>query len=593
MAADIRDNILHDYATYSYHFKLYMIPVNEYNTIVSTPEGIDVTKIHTQKFSKRVVILESGATSSSINSVTINSAANVDHSTTTLISMQVIQPKGYGLFETIVMASAMCGIPENSLRSSRCLLELSFMGIDDNGVSRSNISTITYPVSITNIVTSISSAGAVYDMTLTINTPHSSRDDFSLSPVLMSLGDVRTIDVFFDKLKDALNMAYQEDTTNGQVFVNKCRFEIDPALLGHEIKGSDESNPISDYQLVYSDNTAPTIIIPKGASIPSIIEGVCANIKPITDLLLNGKYTGKAVYIEPVVVQGEYDPAINSYSSIITWHIKLKSIYKPLPQMQHYEGLDEILEIGSLAKVYEYYYTGNNTEVVSVDLDYNNLYGLTMAAYETITSNYANQSGLAPSVVRSNTEVLQRSQSDSRKASSEFSAKPAYSDSTGTDVFYVDGISHIDESVIAKIAPHYTKRVVDSSDSQSNTTSEVDSDRGKYMTELNNIRNLHNGYLTQATLSIRGDPYWLTPNNIYMKHNSSHSSPSTFNLLYLKMGYPIDETVDIHVDEFISALYQVGSIVSEFNNGQFTQKLSCARLTSIPRTAIDTRIKRK
>jgi hypothetical protein len=127
----------------------------------------------------------------------------------------------------------------------------------------------------------------------------------------------------------------------------------------------------------------------------------------------------------------------------------------------------------------------------------------------------------------------------------------------------------------------------DNSNVTSNTSN---AKRQEYITILNNIRQLqyNPAILGKVDMEIRGDPYWLTPRNVYIKSEESISNPRLLNIFYIKVGFPFDETNGkMIVDNYISRLYQTSSVISEFNNGKFTQKLSGSVIQSITRMDIE------
>lgn len=595
MAFNVKPNILHDFASYTYKFTLYMVPITEFNETLKT-EDISLVEIHTKKFSKKVVLLESGSTATNINNVTINIKPTMDFVDITSIRMQCLQTKGFSFIETIVKACELCGIVGNPTSSGRYFLELTFVGITDNGVEKFNIFTITYPVMITDIVTNMTINGASYDISLSIENLISKEDSISTVPTIITMTDVKDTDSFFTRFESAINEAYSRDTTEGQSVVNTCKIVADPELLGHPIKNNDGSSPVFDYSLNFDDATGASFNIPARTSIPKIIEGVLSNVPAIAENILNDDIVAKVVHVEPVVTNGEFVPSLNAYTSDVTWYVRLKSHYKYVSptNVDSNKQLKLLAENGDLSKAYNYYFTGENTEVISLDMNFSTLYATVTTQYNSIFDNYAKQMGFASTTVPSQEEELERETSESQKSSNQFSSKPAFTDNSGSEVFYVDDYEKVDMDLVKSIGAKIVKKPVDTNDNASYTSQTSDSTRAQYMTELNNIRNLtyNSTLLTSLTMEIRGDPHWLMPRNVYLKPSDSTSNPRRMNLIYLKLGFPIDETKeDVHIDETLSKLYEVKEIVAEFNNGKFIQKLKSDAINSIPRSAIEGEIR--
>ena len=598
MAFNPKDNILHNYASYTYKVTMYMVPKEELDTILrngATFEGINLQEIHTHPFSKKVILVESGATSISLNSLSLENAITIDHSAVSNGSMQLIQPKGFSLFESIIKGASMTQSEGDPLKHPYYLLEITFTGIDDNGNESMNIYTITLPIQINTINTAISSTGVLYDVAFVVNQiPSMSKDSFARIPSMIQLTDVHNTDDLFSKLEKAINLAYERDTTSNQKKVNVCHFIIDDELQGLDFDTDMSDRVIGDIQMDAVDNSGLSFHIPDGYSIARIVESILANIPEVSDMLLNGENVGKLLHVEPHVVPGEYDSALNSYVYDIYWFVSLKYDYKEVRPGEASKGntLDLIAENGDLSKVYQYIYTGENTEVKNIELNFSDLYNQQIASYNNLFSNYANTQGLSSTAVDDREERFEADKEESMDGTND--ATPARVDSTGAEVYYVDDTSKIDESMLLKIAPRYVKETSSSNSESGISNMNSTSERTEYLQELKNIANLRASHILSAVeLDIRGDPHWLTPSGVYIKQDSVKSNRREFNLFYLRVGFPIDEAEtddNIHIDDYISSLYQVHKVKSEFNNGVFSQQISATRLNHLRRSAIEAKL---
>lgn len=598
MAVDIMPNILHNYASYTYHIKLYRVPHDEHAAITTSEEfeGINLSNIHTYSFSKRVIIAESASTSLAINSLSMTSHASVTDASVAAFKMQITQAKGMSLFESMIKAAEICNeYNMNALTSASFFLEISFMGIDEDGVEYKNIYTITYPVQVINIDMSVGVSGTVYDVALSIAiVPSRTRDTISRVPTTIQLTDIHNTDDFFSKLEKSLNTAYERDRTYRQRFINVCKFIVDDELKGLDFDIDISNRPIGDMMMVANDNTGISFHLPVDIEITRVVESALSNISAVRDMLLGDSIVGKTIHVEPNIVQGEYDEALQAYSNNIFWLVSTKNVYK-IPRPNHASTNDnimELLEAGNISKRYEYIYTGENTEVRNVSLDFSNMYALQLQTYTGIFNNYANNSALSTNAVSDRDEIFESEREQSQDLSN--AATPAYVDNTGAEVYYVDSFNEITEEMAMRILPRFRREnaTADSNEGISNLSG--DSDRAAYLQEIRNVRqiqaaNSSEAVLPKIELEIRGDPHWLLSFNVYYRPEDNNHNRRNFNLIYLRLGFPIDETLEQnHIDDFLSALYLVTSIRSEFNNGVFSQTLIANRIsTRTPRAEIE------
>lgn len=597
MAFNPMRNILHDYATYTYKIRLYRVPSDEHADVLgngSEFEGINLLNIHTYGFSKRVVIAESGSTALNINSISMTTNVSTDHSDVATIAMQITQPKGFSLFEALIKAAELAGDSQiNSLTSASYWLEINFMGMDDDGTEALNIYTVSYPVQFAKVNMSMGISGAVYDVSLTIGTVSSrSRDNFSRIPSTIQLTDIHTTDDFFSKLESAINTAYERDTTYRQRFTNVCEFVIDDELQGLDFDIDITNRPIGDMLMTADDNTGVSFHIPVSYSIGNVVESVLGNVKEVREMLLSEDAVGKVLHVEPHVVPEEYDDALQSYIYKIYWMVSLRYCYKEVrPDMSDNNNLINLLEEnGDLSKAYNYIYTGVNTEVKNISLDFNDIYSLQLNSYKSIFQNYANNSVLSTDAPEDRDEIFENEREEAQEGNN--NATPTMVDSTGAEVYYVDDFSEISEDMVEIIAPRFQKENTPSNGYEGLSNLSADSERSAYMQEIRNVSRLqHNSILPTIEIEIRGDPHWLIPRNVYFAQVETMSNRRQMGLIYVRVGFPVDETLeDIHVDDFLSAIYLVDKVKNEFNNGVFSQTIKASRVPHIRRSAVESRI---
>lgn len=173
-AAIIKENALHQYATYTYHAELFILSVNDYNSFIEDEKW----KIEDQP--GRLLIKSGGGNQKNrnkyfkldyfIDNIDIDSkiapAAGNGGSTNTAIEFTITEPYGMTLLNGLVMACRDAG--GFNYTDQPYLLKMSFKGFDSNGViieSGSPETTRYIPIKITKFTFGATEAGTTYQVT--------------------------------------------------------------------------------------------------------------------------------------------------------------------------------------------------------------------------------------------------------------------------------------------------------------------------------------------------------------------------------------------------------------------------------------------
>lgn len=180
-----------------------------------------------------------------------------------------------------------------------------------------------------------------------------------------------------------------DDTIKFAKLTTPERFEKEKAVMGTPTNSDQISGKDSRKNLTYNPNTR-TIAVSGGMALTKFIDNVILQSEYVTEAL-DTIYTEDAVLedkpkqgnkgskvldwfsINPVVKPKAYDKLRNDYVFDITYYIApykipyVKSVFVAPQNKGEYYGP---------YKVYNYYFTGLNTEVLSFETTYNNLYFL-------------------------------------------------------------------------------------------------------------------------------------------------------------------------------------------------------------------------
>lgn len=591
----LQDNILHDFSTYTYGLKLYGITKEDYNNVVLQT---NLDRIHKTTFSKKVIIAESAATSMIIDELSIITAPAVtEGSFFTDITFDITQIKGYSFIESIVAASMILDWTA-LVQDPIFILEISFKGYRNVTDYDTDIYTVSIPIKIRKVNAEISStgskyqieAGLVYDVL---------RPDISTIPEQVNVEKKTTFGEFITEFKNQLNRHLKEDNEPEGIEPHEHEFVVDDekifenkSLKEFEVsKPNDEDSPIYNSSLDNDGKEGFTEYrFPNSMSIPKAIESVIATSTKAQKLLNpdNNKGIGLSFTIQPIVEIKKFNKSTGDNTLKITWHIKpQKNIIPTRNDMDEKEYLKRLVQTGVIKKSYDYYFTGENTEVLNVDLQLNDIYFNKLSKYENF---FINQSRNTPQfrvnkIENSFDEILNK-KLDALDDNNPYQVEPIREGDT--DIFYVDDIKNLD----IKNSRYYNKFIKQYSSSTSSEGSSPeeggDSKRFNYHLTLHNIRNNVPVSMLSMTMDIRGDPFWLKPaHSVYNETRFGTDARKTFNLIGFFMGYPLEiqennsKNSSYRTDYMFSGLYQVKTVTSNFNSGKFTQQLTCTRIMDV------------
>lgn len=409
----ISPNILNKYDRYAYHLRLSM--VND----VDANDPYIRDKIINNKI-RKAIIAESGVTVGfNITECEIKDAVSSNFRTrnaaTTEISMTITEPYSMSLPDKMFLAGQQLGT--YNWRIIPLFLELEFKAYDADGKIVNDTTDKIHKVYKLNIVefsSSLTQSGSIYKIIAAVDNSLGFKDIFYIIPQtytvklngpptpLLQNGILTgtlpgTVGAFFTELGNSITKFYRElrkaggtPDPNSLLIGNPPQllvynFRIAPVLADKELNFTPLQN---SRRLSFTlSNGGAEITIGRGISIGSIIDDVLSSLKDTNFFKLNDSEPGGRIRIPKVECRVNnigYDTILNDYIREITYFITVKESTRPVPSVEFGRAFQldsdnannrlKWLAEHSIKKAYMYYYTGNNTEIVHLDTNFNQLH---------------------------------------------------------------------------------------------------------------------------------------------------------------------------------------------------------------------------
>lgn len=421
---DIIPNPLHRYASYTYSWSLWRLQIDDFNklmSIESTSAAMSWNPISPNSY----VIAQDGGRypdrrqpgtlglNYHIQSVQFDSiiAPTKASKSSNMIrgGMTILEPYGVTLIDTLIAAS-WDGNAYNNYLDQPYMLQLEFRGYDDNGeeIPRSESDLIIYtkrfPIRMLTMKVEVTTRGTEYkiDFVPTGAQAHQS-SLYSTTPELFTV-TAGTVKEFFTELEEKFRAFGRTLVEQGQAtYGDGTFFKIDPEIADSKIVNETKvslvnANPkVKDIRLDKN-----TFTVPKGTPILDIITKIMAHSDYLiqkqmlleasggdngerldqTNVLNMIKTTTKIEY-GGVDLNGQRQaPAIdvitNRYPKIITYNIMQYAMYTVKHPAANSLYVDSI---PYTQKYYNYLYTGQNTDIVDLKINFDTTYYTSILAF--------------------------------------------------------------------------------------------------------------------------------------------------------------------------------------------------------------------
>lgn len=389
-SVDIERNTLDQFELPTYHFRLFMM----------NDEAVRKKQFGPTSREHRIVIAESGVTSTEIDNVEIHSVVGMSKGAgigiSTNFSFTLTQPFGATLLDEIVNAANILGI-ENFAKAPY-FLELSFrsQGVFDenNTVADSDFRDLiwVWPLIFTKMGIDVNAGGSTYTLEAALYGDMAYTNHISDLSETVNI-DAETVGEFFKKFAAILNSREESKRgTSGYVFPDTFSFKIDEQIINEKIvpDGKEErQNRAGTFE--EGEDGKMRISFQAPVSIDRVIQNVLSLTKFFQkkakgtddpDALKKDNQGEEAIFqtLYRVVADsemGKYDSTRQDYQRhnkylIIPYNMTtIQTQSNQNAAVTNKQRYDAIRRKGLITKVYDYIYTGLNDQVLDFELVFN------------------------------------------------------------------------------------------------------------------------------------------------------------------------------------------------------------------------------
>lgn len=435
LVTDIIPNPLADFASYSYSLSLWWLDIPDYNDLMGQMDLEYALSWNPGQYSYVIAedsglypnrrLPDSPGLNYNIQDVKFNSViipTKTARSSNVLDgSMTIIEPYGVTFIEQLVAASGYKSGGKQFINHTQqtYMLQIDFHGYDDEGkpIPSSQMTTFRkrFPIRILSMKVGVTSGGSEYKITFCSagGVAHYPGAHAAIPEIFTITAG--TVGDFFIELSRCYYEYHTKEVTKGKAeFVQAVKFDIDPAISKSKILDDKELN-LSDANVRAKgiDLKKSTFTIPANTPILDIITKVISHSNYIydrqlkekknTDPFSSFKTTTAVIYegrdLANMVIdgsQGMVDGITNRFPMTTTYMIHQYPMWSgthpAMPQVPNSRYFT--------TKKYDYFYSGQNTEIIDFKLNFDTTYYTAVQAYTAAiaatevsqsTGKYANE----------------------------------------------------------------------------------------------------------------------------------------------------------------------------------------------------------
>lgn len=620
-------NILDSFDSYTYNFvlKLYEAAVLTENRLPTSSDNF-------------VVIAESGVTAAfNIKRVEISSIPGSTRenkgANATKFEMDIEEPLGFTLFDRLLQAAKDLGL--QSLTDVPYVLELSFVGWDENGVPTKPImATKMWVISVTNITPNFRKGGTEYHLVATPKNEIVQQDIKCIIPKTIKFKKEKNLQQTLDNF--ATELTHAADIASENTNYTPAGSKNDPTRIRHTYKFAIQNSDTQSGQLsswTMADNTNSNtqrqfemtpgagestqfeIVIQPGKDIFEVLTAILSNTNEAYKFLCpasdpaqaefnNSEFTN-FFHFDTSTVNNAYDPVTNAYSQTHTITIVPKVITRnnflttnPGDTAQ----VQQLMTDNLFIKGYEYLFTGENTSVLDVNLDFTPMWSDSIPLFTSLLAPHTS-SNRAPNTmsvdttlpyipIPNNSQVVRNS-----NQTSPFALTANRPDQPPVTKYLEDypaegiTIESFSKRTPSRDYSQYEKLIKGSSFAGDPASTAKLSIFG-YLADQTFSSLSHGSSMLQINLIIRGDPFWFginseEINSLYdgadyttirktRKEYAVYQSGEQSFYLKFRPAQAIDENTGLmkfNSSSIFNTLYTARFVVSTFENGSFKQNI--------------------
>ena len=411
-------NPMHNYASWTYSWSLWWLDIGDKNNLMAC-DDVDAAQAY-QLGPLSYVVAEDGGRFTDrrlpsqyglnyqLQEVQLSTLIGLNqvskHTNLATGSMTVVEPYGVTFIDTLADAS-WDPVQKKYINYTQqpFLLQIDFKGFDDNGQpipdSETALYRKRYPISILSMKVAVSAKGAEYKIQFAPSTHIGQRNEHTTTPADFTV-TAGTVAEFFTEFKNQWNRYYTTEVLTGRYqYADAVYFDIDDAISSSSIVNKNEA-PLTwastkDSNLVLDKLTWS---IPKGTSVMDLIARVIVQSDWLINTQLglekannNGNQTDPTNLFKTVVktlYEGvDYSGAIQSGVYDKTKSRRPMSFTYVVHQYTSWKGSHPSMK-GTIpdtrpwvVKYYNYLYTGKNTDIVDLKINFDTTYYTAINTY--------------------------------------------------------------------------------------------------------------------------------------------------------------------------------------------------------------------
>ncbi len=404
-----QDNKANDFYNLTYNWKLFVTA----DTEVATKEAVNAQSTFDGFYEElakyeQIIIAESGVTGFNIDSVTMEATVGTDFQTAsnafTNIEMTITEPNGAVFLDALRNSCLELGV--QNYQKHFYYLELTFKGYNEDGSVQlspfddmPNGGRWLWTVIITDIQVGMSAGGGTYTLKLTPMSDSLLVNRYNTVPSTREISG-STVGEYMDALVEMLNSYYLRMKVGKDIITYDVEFhDVKDVMSAEEVRNMTivpvEPEKNEERSLTFKEGSGgKTATVGRGYTISDVLDYLMMSCETAQKLAIDlvdktidqqkesttGHRQSILWRVEPEVHHNGYDPLFNEYCKQITIHVygfrNHAVVVSSVDEKQKSEEVQKAI-LADLAyrdflpKKYEYLFTGNNSEVIDIDLNFN------------------------------------------------------------------------------------------------------------------------------------------------------------------------------------------------------------------------------
>ncbi len=618
VASDIGaiENVLGNVEQPSYHFKFWAGPdIGRSTGGFTGAAAAAVSSVN----SSEVIIAETGVTGFNLVDVEIDSIVAPNFLTRNIggqkFTFKISEPYGCTLPDKLMAANQALG-NKNFLKCPY-YISVDFLGYDPaSGAPKKPTERVwVWRIMITKLSTELTHQGSMHRFEAIGYNELGNQDQFNLVDVPMNIdianeqgkvGDI--IQKYVQKLNE--NIEKRFNAKGGGTVPYKIVIKDEPydGSIGAPVPSPFEHKVVPDDKFRHSSRNQEKMQLARGTDIGKIVDYLMSNSKTATEMInpagdaeeINGEtkpYTALHRVDCEVTIDG-FDKKTRDYVRTFTFTVRGTTNVRAVgsattenaalanggAKMSY--AISQLL----LKKQYDYLFTGKNTEVINLDVNFNFMFNVAASMYDGHISNEMSSSGRE----FDEDHFVRQTQNTNFKERQD--GQDLNTGGIGGMNMTPGGAYAEDLNFSPSVLP--MSFVQDGKDPRYNVSPGMESanqrSRSVYAMILNQLYGTFDGNLQTIELEIRGDPYWLGLTNTESPSaKSTETVPNFINgehmfllKFFLPQGIDDEGKPILQLTDMYSGFYATTRVVSRFTNGKFTQMLYSTRIPAMSVTRL-------